>query len=666
MSPNVLTFGDDTVTVWDANCLGRPANQYRSWGRIAFKLDGSWLYTAKVIVLVSLSPSHPVVVDAGIRTRHHGQSPLTAARLVHGLRLLRQAGVDTALPKDISGWTAMHFDLAYRSVRTTASANGHDDALAAVRAIHHLRPILPHVTYTGAPEVIWSGTARRTQNRGVLSTETVDPSVWRSTIRAALAYVQVFSADIIAARETQRRYQVTNRTTPSAETIDRGLLALKAIPVRAAPNPGADDATLSKLINRRVTSLLISDGATDMLLTGNRPSVRLRRAYAIDRIKLGYWTCTGLHTPVARLDGQSDPWTDSLDAQRLNREEAMLRVACYLLIAALTFMRDNEVQELRRGCVTRYYGLPAVESIAAKGKSFAPRRTWWVNEEVVQAITILERRSPDDRLFVSTRGHATDTVGFDAGGQITEFIKHVRQHANQMGLEPIPEGRITPHMLRRTMAMIAAQEPHGEIAAGIQLGHVFRRAMAGALTAGYTSETKNWRSQFLSAEAERSAQDLTASITAHGADSLRGPGARRIHAETAATIADKTLTRRLLTRFPDLHFGTFSLCLGDRSVAKCVPEGSDEPLELQRCEPDSCTNCVITATQRKLWEADRAAHSKLLRERGLAQQNRDQITSRIEKIDNVLRERRVDGSSNTTAGVGTGRGQYHGRDEPPP
>jgi hypothetical protein len=44
-------------------------------------------------------------------------------------------------------------------------------------------------------------------------------------------------------------------------------------------------------------------------------------------------------------------------------------------------------------------------------------------------------------------------------------------------------------MFRRTMAVITAQQPDGEIALGIQLKHAARRAVANGTTSGYASET---------------------------------------------------------------------------------------------------------------------------------------------------------------------------------
>ena len=683
------TVGDDTVVLWDVNVLGRPANANASWGRIRFRsLTGPWLATAKMLVVLSLSPSHPLFVDSGTRTRHRPQSPDTARRYIQGLLTLRQCAKDLRLPADLTKWTRSHFDRAYRHVASTASDNEHDHLIATISRIHQYRHLFEALSYTGTPTAALAR-PRRAPKSGGLSTQPVEPVTWRATPHAAIMYVTRFSHDILAARQEQQRLtNFTRRVSPAPEIVDRYLTrAGTLIPVKRPPTDA--DESLTAVVNWRMLSLRISDGTSDQVFTGSKPLMRLRRSHVLAKVRLGEWTVASLHQPVRSVPGQDQPWTDTLDGARLGREEAMLRAACYIVIAALTMMRDSEVQELRRGRLTTDHGIPAIRSVKVKGEQHRPERTWWINETVADAIAVLERLNPDgDYLFASIRardrkdsrpGDGTDggetdedaaMGGFQAGTAITAFIRHVNQNSPRTGLPPIPSEHVSPHMLRRTMAMLAAQEPHGEIAAGIQLGHTFRRAMAGALTGGYTAEHKRWESEFLTKQAERAAQELAADITAEGTQQLRGPGARRIADAIDPVVADQGVTRRLLTQFPDLRVGKFNLCLGDRSVARCIDSATEAPqqLLLEQCQPDKCTNSVLLLKQQAGWRQELQDINRYLRQRRLAPQLREQLTANKRVLERALQsstEGRLNDQDKPQR-VSSSRGKHRRRDEAPP
>src|SRR5699024_9932118 len=127
------------------------------------------------------------------------------------------------------------------------------------------------------------------------------------------------------------------------------------------------------------------------------------------------------------------------------------------------------------------------------------RRNWWIIEPVAQAIAVAERLALSDNVFGTTRRNRKDDgrlVRFDRHEQLGLFIPQVNELGPAAGLEPIPESHLAPHMFRRTMAVITAQQPDGEIALGIQLKHAARRAVANATTSGYASETPEWAAEF--------------------------------------------------------------------------------------------------------------------------------------------------------------------------
>lgn len=666
------TVGDDDVTIWDVNVLGRPANRGQSWGRIHFEpLTGSWLITAKTLVVLSLSPNHALFVESGTRVRHRAQSPSTARKFVKGVLVLKRCATELRMPSDLSRWTLSHFNRAYRHVATASNDYEHDLLIDTVRRLHQYRHLFEAVTYKGRPAAA-AARARRAKPGGVLATQPVEPVTWRATLHAAITYVCTFSKDILAARAEQRRLSsLSTRKSPPPDVVDRylsrpGLL----VPVKTAP---ADPDTIDTVVNWRMLSLRLSDGSSEQVFTGNKPQMRLRRSLVIAKVRLGEWTTASLHQPAERLSGRAEPWIESLDGARLSREEAMLRSACYIVIAALTMMRDSEVQSLRKGCLTSDHGIPAITGMQVKGHTHRPERKWWINDAVADAIRVLETLNDDtDYLFTSTRRtreERTATIGFAAGVAIVAFVRHVNRNSERTGLPTIPTEQVTPHMLRRTMAMLAAQEPHGEIAAGIQLGHCFRRAMAGAITGGYTAEHKRWETEFLSQEAARAAQELAADITAEGVQQLRGPGAQRVEAAIGPVVADAGTSRRLLLHFPDLQVGAFNLCLGDRAVARCIDSASEAPqqLLLEQCQPDKCTNSVVLVKQQEGWREDLKTINGYLRQRRLSPELREQLTAKKRVIERALQD--TEGRLNDKdkpQRVGRSRREHHHRDEAPP
>jgi hypothetical protein len=208
-------------------------------------------------------------------------------------------------------------------------------------------------------------------------------------------------------------------------------------------------------------------------------------------------------------------------------------------------------------------------------------RGWSVRaaaREVAERIT----RDPG-RLFGSVRsGVNRDLAGFDQHEQIRSFIGWVNDHSPHNGLEPIPATALAPHMFRRTMAVITANEPDGEIALGITLKHNATRALANATTSGYAAPTPEWAKEFEHHAKEAAAGELVADWARHveGERGARGPGAGTFvnglanvtdNANTAAAVGSERMLRNLLRdEFATIRLGTLNHCLGDPSKALCL------------------------------------------------------------------------------------------------
>jgi hypothetical protein len=98
----------------------------------------------------------------------------------------------------------------------------------------------------------------------------------------------------------------------------------------------------------------------------------------------------------------------------------------------------------------------------------------------------------------------------------------------RLGLAPIPEGRVSLRMLRRTLALELAYRPGGVLAAKLHLKHI-----ATATTDGYASRPGGAQAELLAEvskhEADRNLQLVLAEFRNYRNGTLpAGPGARRL------------------------------------------------------------------------------------------------------------------------------------------
>ena len=161
---------------------------------------------------------------------------------------------------------------------------------------------------------------------------------------------------------------------------------------------------------------------------------------------LGRLDCTGF-TVVTRADGTTGPWRQRLSPDQLGHELRMLRAAIYVWVAALSMMRDSEIQEIQRGAVTTHYGSPAVTSHKTKLDPARPQLRWWITEPVAQAIAVAERLSRHPTHIFATLNPpaaAREGVirngrrGIDASDDIDLFIAHINTACAASACSPSP------------------------------------------------------------------------------------------------------------------------------------------------------------------------------------------------------------------------------------
>ncbi|QMU76863.1 hypothetical protein GXW83_15110 [Streptacidiphilus sp. PB12-B1b] len=331
----------------------------------------------------------------------------------------------------------------------------------------------------------------------------------------------------------------------------------------------------------------------------------------------------------------------------------MLRAACYVFVAALTAMRTSEIQEIARGAVTQHYGAPAIRSRKVKHDQARPHQHWWIIEPVAQTLAVAEQITwHETRVFTSL----TPALGQDGGGyavhtDIDDFIATVNANRHHTGLEEIPPAYVRPHMFRRTMAVLAAQEPDGEIALGIQLKHAAGRALSNRLTLSYGKADTRWAKEFDNQMERSAAKKLVALLQDRrlGQTIAVGPAAARFHASLdkinnlladdpvlRAQIADERLQATLLQgEFANLHLGTVNHCLWNASTAECqnqlpADQRGQSPL-LGACQPARCRNSVLTPAHEKVWRMEEAQLLGLLTTK-LSKYLREQAEARLADV----------------------------------
>jgi hypothetical protein len=369
---------------------------------------------------------------------------------------------------------------------------------------------------------------------------------------------------------------------------------------------------------------------------------------------------------VTRPDGTQAPWRTEITLQELCDELRMIRAACYVFVAALSLMRDSELQEIERGALTTYYGAPAVKSRKIKHDPAQPVLHWWIIEPVAEAIAVAERLSwhpthlfaaGTDPLPIPRKAPAWGRRGIHAASSIDFFIRQANATRARTGLEEIPLTRVRPHMFRRTMAIIASQEPDSEIALGLQLKHAARRALANRTTQGYSQMDTAWAKEFDTQLELAAAKRLVALLKARRAGEAIavGPGAARMHAgldrviakldqEPAlrAQFADEQVELMLLRdEFANLHFGIINHCLWVAADAECqnaLPEQDRGQAPLPNaCQPARCRNSVVTRSHAPIWLAEEEDLARMLRTDRLAAPRREALEARLADVQRVTR-----------------------------
>lgn len=657
------TFGNSSR--WDLRALGwNPAAGRHSMALNFDGLDNEWNLRARELSMALLNPIHDVLRNRGVYLRAAPLSVKTVQQRLVGLksfadwhatnhanrppRDLRQADLDEFLAYAKPAWA---------TTRLCAT-------IEMLRALHTFDAVLTGGGLSFTPWANQTASAlagRRTNSE--LSTPVIPPAVWWPLLHACWRYIDVFSHDIFAAAE---EWAVLDRPVDDrkrVQHVDASIDAWLSDSENAVPAHRLTHGVVQRgEIHWSLLSLLITSGHSQSLFAGPQKSYsrarrdKIRRAVATGKARL---VLGGLKTQAAhvtRTDGSSGPWIEGFDPATIREQLKILRNACYAFCAALTMMRDSELLSIKKDSLTTFHGAPAVKSQLRKGRRGTHLRNWWIIEPVAQAIAVAERLAHGDEVFASIRKSQSDDnhlMHFDRHDELRKLVRQLNSIAPTAGFEQIPEFRLAPHMFRRTMAVITAQQPDGEIALGIQLKHAARRAVANGTTSGYASETPEWAAEF-----EHELQDAvaarlvgfwasrpTAEVRFAGAGAQRfrdGLAAIEEDAPLSVKIGDERTLRSLLRdRFSTLRWGTINHCLGIPEQAACLtdvpPEAAKNGVIPNRCQPSTCRNSVVTEEHAPIWIAEERDLFSKLKDRRLAPHHREQLETELSSVQKITK-----------------------------
>jgi hypothetical protein len=584
------------------------------------------------------------------------------AQRVGHLRALAAFGAARRLPDDLADWSNDDFKDYITGRCESGQASSATNHVLVIKTIHRFGPAL---TCGGLDRDPWPGTSTNAVvNHPIvpeLTTPVIKPDTWFPLVRAAWTYIEVFAPDILAALARLRQIEADAREVDASEA-DRLFRAWAEGPDTTVPlwlsragRASVDWSLLSAQIG-------VSPNGTD-LFSGRDRLGRQRRALVQALAARG--SCRASLLPalaqVVRPDGATGPWHEALHPRELWTEAIMLRNACYVFVAALSMMRDCEIRDIVKESVVEHYGSPAVPATKRKLDPDLPVKHWWIIDPVARAIDVASQLSLNDQLAFAAVSPRRTGEGFVSQGAIRDFIAHVNSRRQHTGLPETPPQKLTPHMFRRTMAMLTRDFPGSEIAVGMQLKHVADRALANRSTQGYMDHDPSWARHLDRAIAQRRFERLRELFDAdtRGESIGYGPGADRMR-ESFAAVREKAgdlrargqaqrgdvrvehdLLRR--TRI-SIRFGTLNHCMMDDDNpvgAKCledavVPEGHRGPL-LDRCQPGRCANSVIGPQHVPIWKAERDSLTHLIATPRLPNNRRAALAAQLHDVELVIK-----------------------------
>ncbi|KQH78456.1 integrase [Mycobacterium gordonae] len=365
--------------------------------------------------------------------------------------------------------------------------------------------------------------------------------------------------------------------------------------------------------------------------------------------------CVGF-TRVDSSDHGSRPWRDQMSDYEARCELRALRAACYVFIAAMTMMRDSEIQDLKRDCMRSSFGVLAVKSNIYKGRSSKKPAHWWIVDEVAATIRILERLSVHpEYLFGSfvDGDHEKADPGITASSEIDWLLTHLAATGGRSSLPSIPGGpNLSPRMFRRTTACISRDLGGNELALSHQLKHVIDYSYANS-TSRYMAPDPAWAALLKSNSSADNVEHMVNMIkeSAQTSHPLAGRGGERLtqvlndvlDVDSAAgfraiLMSDTEIAALLKKIAPEIHFGPANACLYDEDVALCRRHANPEvrgPI-LGLCQPARCSNSVVGVEHLPVWISELQMLKQTIAGTRLSPPRRQALSDRQADVERVL------------------------------
>lgn len=645
-------FGD--VDRWDLAALGLSPSEKENLAVFHFTdFSGDWNYLARSFLMLLINPMDEKLQASGLYRPERVPKIKSLKHYFYALRKVKDWATTHGRTADLTTWTRSDLDDYYDWTRQHYAKHLLYSSEQLFSLIDQMGPSLPWYFTFALP------TTTVRFSSGDIKTRPVEPQDFWSLIHACWTYIDVFAPDILQARKkiTEQNERFDNLPHVSNLTELRRLLYEHFqhpdayFPLHCSNRgPGTQGDInwegISRLVGFRKKS-----GTTII-----NPHLKTRHQIAQDALKRGVPTRYGTidHEPasVLRQDGTIGPWCPGFDSTYVNFEVTKLRAACFIFISAMSMMRLSEVSGLQAGSLTTYYGAPALKGAVHKHQAATGKPSyWWVSEPVAKAIEIAEAICDGDGLIFRSPKYPDRKM--DHRDEIHRFIDWVNQVGPGRGLRKISDPNISAHRLRRTMAIITASQPDGEIALGITLKHNATRALANSVTSGYGAPSIEWERELGLERDSAAAAELISDWSKHrnGHLDVRGPGAHRYHelldtVETTTTskalMGDDRMLRGLLRdEASGITLGTLNHCLGDPAKAECLAGVNDEAKKagpiMAACSPTRCRNSVITDKHLPVWLAEEDELKKLLSDRRLAKIHRHQLEHQLKDIQRVTK-----------------------------
>jgi len=339
---------------------------------------------------------------------------------------------------------------------------------------------------------------------------------------------------------------------------------------------------------------------------------------------------TSNHYDVAPacVPGSRTPWTTALDRNVLWQSLKFVQIACYIVIAYFTGMRDGEVQSLRAGCVERVvdpvtkrvtrYRIHG-ETTKANGGEAQPK-VWVTIAVAARAVEVLEsivrafELGPE--LFGKVSHNREGTIQA-LKGRVNLYLNRFMVACNALAEKMMQDAgtdterkaaqdmmfTVKWHLLsrqfRRTIAWYIANRPFGTVAGMIQYGHLSHitfEGYAGTSASGFRAEVE--REQALARLG-----DIVELYADHKRGVLPAGGRagtltaefehveRVLEQDGAEVVDDRRLKRMLANLAVHLYPGVYSHCFFNADTALCLArsERKDQPI-LANCDELACAN----------------------------------------------------------------------------